>query len=155
LAFGTLLRFVWQFYFYLQTDSYYAVVTVLGCVDLQKAAKVVAGNRFKRLTGRRAKVVDESTLHPVDRKVARWYSWLLVVGYGFLLGTLAFAGLPTMYKIATIMIDRIRDGAGAAGIADSLVFFGVNIAQFAIVGYVALRDRRRRRAAPAPTHVIA
>ncbi|MDI2132953.1 hypothetical protein [Yinghuangia seranimata] len=155
LAFGTLLRFVWQFYFYLQTDIYYAVVTVLGCVDLQKTAKVVVRNRVRRLLGRRATLVDESTLHPTDRRAARWYSWLMVAGYAFSLGTLAVAGLPTMFRIATIMIDRLRDGTGPGGLADSLLFLGVNVAQFAVVGYIALRDRRRRRAAPATTHLVA
>lgn len=149
LAFGTLLRFVWQFYFYLQTDIYYAVVTALGCVDLQRTARVVVANRVKRLLRLKHRLVDESALHPTDRRVARWYSWLMVLGYTFSLGTLAVAGLPTLFKIATIMIDRLRDGTGVAGAADSLTFLGVNVAQFAFVGWVALRDRRRRRAAEA------
>ena len=36
LAFLTVLRIVWQFYFFLQTDLYQLVVTVLGCVDLHR-----------------------------------------------------------------------------------------------------------------------
>ena len=39
LAFTAVLRFGWQFCFYLRTDLYYLAVTVLGCVDLQAAAQ--------------------------------------------------------------------------------------------------------------------
>ena len=48
-AFTTALRFAWQFYVYLRTDLYYAAVTVLGCQDLQAAARHILVNRFRWL----------------------------------------------------------------------------------------------------------
>jgi hypothetical protein len=47
-AYMTLLRLAWQFFFYLQTDLYYVVVTVLGCVDLQSTARRVLRARLGR-----------------------------------------------------------------------------------------------------------
>ena len=47
-AYMTLLRLAWQFFFYLQTDLYYVIVTVLGCVDLQGTARRVLRARLGR-----------------------------------------------------------------------------------------------------------
>ncbi|MGY2063407.1 hypothetical protein ACW9HQ_51655, partial [Nocardia gipuzkoensis] len=76
LAFATSLRLAWQFFFHLRTDLYYVAIVVLGCQDLHAAARMILANRLRRLIGRR--VADESSLHPRDRAVGRWYSWLLL-----------------------------------------------------------------------------
>ena len=39
LAFSTLPRIVWQFYFFLQTDIYFLAATVLGCIDLHRTSR--------------------------------------------------------------------------------------------------------------------
>jgi hypothetical protein len=152
MAFATLLRFVWQFSFYLQTDLYHVVVTVFGCVDLQKTARRTVANRVNRLLGRRAHLLDEESWHPTDRAVARWYSWLLVIGYAFSIGTLLLAGVPATYHMFSVVLGRLVHGAGLAGVADSVAFLLVNVLQFAALGYLLLRARRDR--APAPTHVL-
>jgi hypothetical protein len=148
LAFATLLRFIWQFYFYLETDLYQVIVTVLGCVDLQKTARRTNANRFNRLLGRSGRVIDESTWHPTDRAVARWYSWLLAVGYAFSIATLVLAGLPATIYVFSVVLGRVfgSETVGFAGIMDTVVFLLVNVVQFAVIGVVAVRQRRRRRA---------
>lgn len=155
LAFATLLRFIWQFYFYLQTDLYQVIVTVFGCVDLQKTARRMLANRFNRLLGRRDRLVDESTWHPADRVIARWYSWLLAVGYAFSIATLLLAGLPATIRVFSIVLGRVFDGNPAefAGILDTVVFLLVNVLQFAVIVVVAVRERRQRRAM-VMSHVI-
>jgi hypothetical protein len=80
-AFSTIPRITWQFYFFLRTDMYYLITTVLGCVDLQTTARELLRNRANRLLGRRDQLVDESRWHPRDRRAARWYAPLLVAGY--------------------------------------------------------------------------
>lgn len=155
LAFATLLRFIWQFYFYLQTDLYQVIVTVFGCVDLQKTARRMLANRFNRLLGRRDRLVDESTWHPADRVIARWYSWLLAVGYAFSIATLLLAGLPATIRVFSIVLGRVFGGNPAefAGILDTVVFLLVNVLQFAVIVVVAVRERRQRRAM-VMSHVI-
>jgi hypothetical protein len=156
LAFGTLLRFVWQFYFYLQTDIYHVIVTVLGCVDLQKTARRMVANRYHRLTGRPERAVDESTFHPRDRAVARWYSWLLALGYAFSIGTLALAAIPAMVLVLGRVFAHLASGSvdGLAGTVDSVVFLALNFGQFALAGWLGLRERRRRTQATAAVHVL-
>ena len=146
LAFSTLLRFVWQFYFYLRTDIYYVVVTVLGCIDLQAAARRILANSFRRLARRRP--ADESMLHPRDRAVGRWYAWLMAAGYVFSVCTLALAVLPVAERVLSVVFDRLRHGGQSwEGIADSVAFLVLNLAQIVIVLVLAVRSRHRSRPA--------
>ena len=145
LAFATVLRFVWQFYFYLQTDIYHVVTTVFGCVDLQSTARLLLTDRLNRLLRRDARRVDRTEFHPTDLAVARWYSWLLLVGYALSLATLVLAGLPATIHIFSVVLRRfVADDANATGLTDSVVFLVVNVVQFAALGAVMARDRRRR-----------
>jgi hypothetical protein len=155
LAFGTLLRFVWQFYFYLQTDLYHVIVTVLGCLDLQKTARRMAVNRWHRLTRHPERATDESRWHPRDRAVARWYSWLLVVGYAVSIGTLVLAALPAMLLMMGKVFAHLATGNvdGLLGMFDSIVFLVLNVGQFALAGWLGVRERRRRKESVA-VHVL-
>lgn len=150
-AFTTALRFAWQFYLYLRTDIYYAAVTVLGCLDLQAAARRILANRVRKLL--RRPPADESLLHPRDLVVGRWYSWLMLAGYVFSLTTLAVAIIPATWQILAITFERfIRGGQSWGHIADSAIFLVLNLAQIVIILVVVLRSRRRRgtsRAQPA------
>jgi hypothetical protein len=146
LAFGTVLRFVWQLYFYLQTDIYHVVCVVLGCHDLQSAARGVLRNRVNRLLGRTDRLLDESQWHPRDLRAARWYSWLLPAGYAFSIGTLLLAGIPTAVRFISGVFGRFGGGgASGAELADSAGFLALNLAQLGAVAALVIRDRRRRR----------
>lgn len=153
VAFAALLRVIWQFFFYLRTDIYVLVTTVLGCVDLHGAARQIVRNRFRRLFGRSE--TDESLLHPIDRQVARWYSWLVVVGYTASLTTFVLAGAPVAYRFATGVIDRITsDGVPTPLLLDSIVFGGVAIVQCAVLGWLMVRERVQTRRDRRLQHVI-
>ena len=153
MAFAALLRVIWQFFFYLRTDIYVLVTTVLGCVDLHGAARQIVRNRFRRLFGRSE--TDESLLHPIDRQVARWYSWLVVVGYTASLTTFVLAGAPVAYRFATGVISRITgDGVPTPLLLDSIVFGGVAIVQCAVLGWLMVRERVQTRRDRRLQHVI-
>ena len=153
VAFAALLRVIWQFFFYLRTDIYVLVTTVLGCVDLHGAARQIVRNRFRRLFGRSE--TDESLLHPIDRQVARWYSWLVVVGYTASLTTFVLAGAPVAYRFATGVISRITgDGVPTPLLLDSIVFGGVAIVQCAVLGWLMVRERVQTRRDRRLQHVI-
>jgi hypothetical protein len=154
-AFAILLRVLWQFSFYLRTDLYVLVSTVLRCVDLDTTAKRLLRNRFNRLLRRHDKLVDESRWHPADRRAARWYSWLIVAGYTLSLVTFAWAVVPLLYTMGVAVLSRfVDDGATWAELLDSTVFAGFILIQFAVLGGLALRDRHRRRQGEL-RHVIA
>jgi hypothetical protein len=143
MAYTTLLRVLWQFFFFLQTDIYYLVVTVLGCVDLHTCAKQMLSNRWRELLGRSPRY-DPADWHPRDRKVARWYSALIVTGYAVVLATLVVAVVPILFRLLGTVIGRLTgNGAqGAAGLVDSIVFLVLSIGEIVIALALSLRDRR-------------
>ncbi|GLW56509.1 hypothetical protein [Kitasatospora phosalacinea] len=145
LAYATLLRLAWQAFLHLRTDLYVLLGTVLGCHDLHATAQGVLRNAVRRRTGRPP--LDESGWHPADRRAARWYAWLMVGGYAFSLTVFAAGVLPAAARFVTGTVDRLGGRAATGEFVDSAVFFALTVLQLAAVAHLALRDRRRRRAA--------
>jgi hypothetical protein len=146
LAFGTLLRILWQLYFYLRTDIYYLVTTVLGCVDLHGTSVKIMRNRLNRRLGRTGRITDETELHPADRRAARWYGWLMVIGYTVTLTSLGLIGLPTMYTFLSGVFRRFTGAEGTVAFTDVAVLGALNVAQLGVVIVVMVRARRARKA---------
>ncbi|WP_158288205.1 hypothetical protein [Streptomyces sp. ICBB 8177] len=148
LAYMTLLRVSWQLWFYLETDLYYVVVTVLDCVDLQATARDVLRQRLNRLLGRPHTVPDETRWHPRDLSVSRWYSWLLLVGWTVSIGTLLAGVLPVAVRVLSTVLGRLVTSHthGTAGLLDSVGFLVINLAQLAVIAHLVRRERRARRA---------
>jgi hypothetical protein len=154
-AYLTLLRLAWQFFFYLQTDLYYVIVTVLGCVDLQGTARRVLHERLGRLL-RRPVPADLGSAHPRDLAVARWYSWLLLVGWTASIAIL-IAGVIAAAAQRPATVSGRFFGSGphsAADLADSIVFVLLNLAQLVVLAAFMRRDRIRR-VGPRPRHARA
>jgi hypothetical protein len=156
VAFAAVLRVVWQCYFYLRTDLYALIHTMLGCVDLHTVATQMLRNRVNRLLGRRDRLADETDWHPADRRAARWYSWLIVVGYTASIATLALAGIPILYEFATGVLSRFLGGSGVSREQqlDAIVFGSVALLQILVLGCLIIRDRRKRRRERALHHLI-
>lgn len=155
VAFVVLLRIIWQFFFYLRTDLYALITTMLGTVDLHTTARQLLGNRFRRGWRRlgwrwpgRKQLVDEAEWHPVDRRAARWYSWLILGGYTVSIATFLLAALPVVYQMFAGALGRLfGSGAGWDGLLDSFVFVALNVQQVALTIWLAARERRQRRQA--------
>jgi hypothetical protein len=144
VAFTSVIRVSWQFLFYLRTDLYALVATVLGCVDLHTTARRLLANRANRLLRRRHRLLDETAWHPTDRRVARWYSWLILVGYTTSLATFLFALWPTTYHLFWGAISRFTGQAQGSQLLDSAVFLSWNLIQVSIVVALAIRERHSR-----------
>ncbi|WP_267243389.1 hypothetical protein [Streptomyces sp. PR69] len=155
LAFAALLRLLWQFFLYLRTDIYVLITTMLGCVDLHTTSIRLLRNRLLRLFGRTGRLADESLFHPVDRRAARWYSWLIVVGYTVSLGTFVLALAPVLVQMVSGAVDRFGDGRQTSwvGLLDSSAFLFLTFAQLALTVWIAVRERIRERRSR-PHHVI-
>lgn len=149
LAYSTLLRMLWQAYFHLETDLYYVIVTVYGCVNLRQVAREMLRNRVNRVLGRTDRLVDTERWHPRDRAVARWYSWLLPVGYFCSITAFALVAIPVGYRVLSNVFGRLvhPHGQSLAGLADSAVFLMLNLSQILIIAWLVRRERNKRRAA--------
>jgi len=144
IAFSTLLRLVWQFMFYLETDLYHVIATALRCADLQNATRFLVRSRVRRLLRRPAPVPDAEWTDR-DLVVARWYAPLLVLGYGFSLGSLAWAGIPTVWRFWSTVFERLAaPDTPTSEVVDTLIFLGMALAQLGLLIYVTVRDRRAR-----------
>lgn len=145
VAFTCVLRLIWQLMFYLETDLYYVVATALRCSDLQNAARFYVRAQARRLLRRRPpdRSADWSDR---DQSMARWYSILLIAGYGFSLGSLAWAGLPATVRFWTLVVDRlVTTHSSVASVVDASVFVVLASVQAGLTIFVVVRDRRARR----------
>lgn len=145
IAFSIVLRLIWQLMFYLQTDLYYVFANLLRCADLQNATRFQVRARIRRLL-RRPPGEPDADWSDRDRQMARWYAPVLVAGYCFSLGSLAWAGIPTIVHFMSLIVDRLSgSGTSLSAVLDATSFLTLTSLQFGTVAYVALRDRRRRR----------
>jgi hypothetical protein len=146
VAFTCVLRLLWQFLFYVETDLYFVATTALRCADLQNATRFLVRSRFRHLM-RRPPLVEPADWSDHDRAVARWYAPLLVAGYGFSLGTFVWAGLPTMVRIWSAALNRLTaPHASTADTVDALVFLACEGIPMGFLAYLTLRDWRQSSA---------
>jgi hypothetical protein len=124
-AFGVVLRLAWQFYFFLRTDLYYLASTVLGCNDLQATARQMMWNRLWRFLRRPARLADEAAWTPRDASAARWYSWLMVAGYGWLLAIIALVLVPTAVRLTRQAVHDLVQAGSTLRAADVLLFIAL------------------------------
>jgi len=128
-AYLTLLRLAWQFFF-----------------DLQGTARAVLRDRVDRALRRPVSTDHRANPHPRDLAAARWYSWLLPVGWAASIAILIAGVIPTTVHIVLTVGDRFVGSGphGAAGLADSVMFVLLNLAQLAILAVLIRRERRPR-----------
>ncbi len=142
LAFTGVLRLIWQLMFYLETDLYYVLATALRCSDLQNATRFFIKNHLCRLLRRRP-LTAQVEWADRDQEMARWYAILLIAGYGFSLGTVAWAGLPTTVHFWSLVFDRLaRSHTSTQSVVDALVFVTMTATQVGLTIFVVVRDRR-------------
>lgn len=145
IAFTSVLRLIWQLMFYLETDLYFVFTTALRCADLHNAARFNIKAGVRRLLHREPPQPDVEWTDR-DRLVARWYSPLLVLGYAFSLGSLAWAGVPAALHFWSLILDRFQGSSTQVeGIVDAVVFIALTLWQPVLLAYVFLRDRRARK----------
>ncbi|KEO81245.1 hypothetical protein [Tumebacillus flagellatus] len=146
LSFTTMLRFVWQFYFHLQTDIYYVIVTMLGCVNLQQTTRQIIANFWYRLIRAEHKQHDPSQWAEQDVKAARFYGPVFVFGYTVFLVMLIFIMLPIGFNFMVTVVMNLVHGS-IDKMLDSLVFMVINGVQYGTVIWLFVRERfvRHRR----------
>lgn len=142
IAFTCVLRVLWQFMFYLETDLYFVICHALRCPDLQVATRFYIKTRVRKLL-RRSPPRTDAEWGEREGAMARWYAPLLVIGYGFSLFSLLWAGIPSTIRFVSLIVDRLLGSrTPATGILDALSFIVLSSVQWGLVLYVAIRDRR-------------
>ncbi|MFD9903298.1 hypothetical protein [Streptomyces sp. NPDC059063] len=150
IAFTCVLRIVWQFMFYLETDLYYVLTNALSCTDLQNATRFHLRALVRRLL-RRAPPTADTDWSAHDLAMARRYAPILVSGYGFSLASLAWAAVPTAVYFWSTAIDRFTTaGTPLADRLDAVFFVAFTSFEISLLVYVTVRDRRAKSRTAAP-----
>lgn len=145
VSFTCVMRLIWQFMFYLETDLYFVIATALRCSDLQNATRFQIKGRLRRLARRDPPATPDTEWSDRDLKMARWYAPVLVLGYGFSLFSLAWAGIPAAVHFCSLIVGRFQgSNTPISGILDAVSFVTLSSLQYGLTIYVAVRDRRAR-----------
>jgi hypothetical protein len=145
LAFTNVLRLMWQFLFYLETDLYYVIATAMRCTQLQGVARHLVASWVRRVL-RRPSDEPDPDWSDRDRAAARWYAPLLVAGYAFSLASLVWVGIPTFVMLWSAAANEVMAAKPTiAHIADGLILLAVMAAELGLLLYVTVRDWRARR----------
>lgn len=158
LCFATIPRIAWQFYFFLRTDIYQLLSTVLGTVDLHGASSAVLRSWWLRLRrgDTTASAPDElDRWHPRDRRAARWYAPLIVVGYSAVVVVTLLVVLPLAATVFGTLLGRLAHGEGSAAERwDAVLVLSFTLINVAVAGFLALRRRQKPRSphASPPRH---
>lgn len=120
LLFVYLMRIIWQCYFFLRTDFYYALANLLRCRSLMQDTRVFLKNlaaRFFRI----GKTTDQSHIPRAERRMVHVYSVIWLVGRGLAFTLLIFIQIPLLFHYLALLVSRIRDGTLTSAPSDPLV----------------------------------
>lgn len=154
-----LFRLLWQCYFFVRTDFYYALATLFGCKSLMQDAEAWLRHRLWRLLGRASKPSPLEVLPLREARFVRLYAgvWLLgrVAAFAVLL-TLQF---PFLFRFVSGLVHVLTAGGSTrAEVAEALLISSLSVAGF-VLGMVLwlrsllhshLRRRVARGALPSP-----
>jgi hypothetical protein len=143
LSYSVLARLGWQLLLHLRTDLYYVLSTALNCYDLHQASRSIFFNRLRRLTGRTAKLVDETQWTDRDRRIGAWYGWLIVFGFTATILLAVFVTGPIAVTYVWRLAHGVTAGTGTWHFWDSIASLTLFAVQFALPLVLARRKRRR------------
>ena len=127
-----LMRLLWQAYFFVRTDYYYAITNALRCRSLMTDTEAFLRERWSRLRGRATGDALEH-LRPGERRAVRAYSFVWLFGRLVALSLLLFIQLPLFLSYLRLLATRISTGSGESGsmgwlpMLVFLLFFGAGV----------------------------
>ena len=150
VVFRQIVVLVWQFSgVAFRSDTYAVLANALGCHNLYRATSLTVKGGVWRLTG--AEADELAGMGARDRSAAAWF-WLVYIAGGFFMFWVAFTYLvPFTYgMIQWVGPNLIELAPNTFVFWQSLALVILLVGQFAVVPFIARRERRRaRRAAPA------
>lgn len=108
-----LLRLLWQCYFFLRTDFYYAATVLTGCANLMGDTEDYLRSRVAAWR-KRGRVIDQSHLPEHEQRAVRAYAWVWLAGRGVVFGVLLLVQLPLLLAYAPAIWARLV-GVAASG----------------------------------------
>jgi putative peptide zinc metalloprotease protein len=135
LLFLYIMRIVWQCYFFLRTDFYYAFSNLLGCRSLMQDTEGWLRNRWASLR-RRAEAVDQSALPAHERRLLPGYAAIWLTGRAVAFGMLLLVQLPLFVNYLLLLIESVNAPKTGHGPTTSALLAGLMFSAFLLVGLV-------------------
>jgi hypothetical protein len=145
-AYLTLLRMLWQFMVFMETDLYQVVAGALRCPDLHAMSRAYLRGRAGRLL-RRCPAPEPEGWTDRDRRIVRWYAPVVAAGGTVLVALAVIGAAPALAGFAVRLYQGIAAGRlGSPAFWNSFVIAAGLLLQAAVL--LALRARDRRQARP-------
>ena len=109
LLLTTVLRIVWQCYFYMRTDFYFVFGAMFNCKNLMEDTTTFLKNKIKQIRGK-TDLTDQSSIPPREFKIIHYYAFIWVFGRAISISFLILIVIPVMYTYFTILFDNIMKG---------------------------------------------
>ncbi len=135
LLFIYLMRLVWQCYFFLRTDFYYAAANALGCTNLMQDTRDWLAAWAGRLVGRRP-FEPLAHLSARERSVVQLYSGLWLAGRIIALSVLVFVQLPLLMHYMALIFERLRGSGEGQESASAPLLTAVTFVVLLLTGLV-------------------
>lgn len=135
----TLTGLLWQCMIFLRTDLYAVLANLLGCHDLWRIKSLMLRKAFRRLTPQQAEELSQAS--DTDRRAARWFRWIWLIGFAGVLGWFAVFVLPVIIVVldwtAASMTTGPLNGHFWYGLLCAIVLLGpyLLVAAFALKEY--------------------
>ena len=153
LAYSTLLRMIWQFMVFMETDLYYVVATALYCPDLHRMTRAFIKTRVRRVLRRSVSGLDEeATWSARDRAIVRWYAPFVFLGGLVAVASMSVGTIPIFYGLFQRIYRAVIEGSPVnAGFWDATVVGLGTMAEVTVILIMLIRGSRRRPAAQPST----
>lgn len=144
-AYVTILRMIWQAMIYMETDLYYVLSSALRCPDLHQMSREYLRSRTARLLHRPRAELDDTGWSERDHLIVRRYAPCVVIGSFVIICLGMTASIPVLAGFIYRTYHSIATGSlGSPWFWDSTIFALAMLAQFTLVGWIAVRDHKRR-----------
>jgi len=141
------LSIVWQFRFYMKTDIYYVIESLVKCKNLYDDSKAYIKKIFYKLFNKKSNI-DLSKIPYKEMKYIRMYSILFFFGTLITILVFIYYGIPIIIELFLRIIDTLMIGlrtGNQLALLDSIlliIFLGFN---YCLVLYLFIRNIKRQR----------
>ncbi len=133
LLFLYIMRIVWQCYFFLRTDFYYAFSNLLGCRRLMQDTEDWLRNRWASFR-RRAEAIDQSALPAHERRLLPGYAAIWLAGRAIAFGMLLLVQLPLFVNYMLLLIESVNAPKTGHGPSASALLAGLMFSTLLLIG---------------------
>ncbi|MBR7838939.1 hypothetical protein KDL01_37070 [Actinospica durhamensis] len=145
LAYTTLLRMIWQFMVFMETDLYYVVATALYCPDLHRMTRGFIKARLRRALRRPGPgLEDEASWSARERAIVRWYAPFVFLGGLVAVASMSIGTIPIFYGLFQRIYRAVVEGSPVnAAFWDATVVGLGTVAEVSMVLFMLIRGSRR------------